>query len=216
MKKRLLYITVLCIGVLMLVRTHLHVSLGDNIFSTVGISPWIGKNTKFHLPVILGLIFLLFGLMGTVKIYKPRYPKIFSWIIIACIAFMLIFPVAFEKVMFVLKHNSSGIQSLDYLVENSECHIKTSDSSATAQCTFTFYNYGAENSVTIQPVFDDHFGDLDFEANTVSITPQSKVNLMVEFNAIGHEINRTGEGFIKGVGIVVEMDGVKKRYQSET
>ncbi|MNP52685.1 hypothetical protein D3C76_1470950 [compost metagenome] len=96
MKKRLLYITVLCIGVLMLVRTHLHVSLGDNIFSTVGISPWIGKNTKFHLPVILGLIFLLIGLMGTVKIYKPRYPKVLSRIIIACVAVMLIFPLVSE------------------------------------------------------------------------------------------------------------------------
>lgn len=215
MKKGLLYITVLFVGVLLLVRTHLHVSLGDNIFRAIGISPWFGKNTRIHLPVILGFILLLIGMIGTVNIYKPKYPKILSRIIIGCIAFMLIFPPASEKVMFVLKHNSSGVQSIDYLVENSECHIQTGDRAATAKCSFTFYNYGSENSVTIQPVLEDHFEDLDFEANTVSIIPHSKVGLTAEFNARGYDVDRSGTGFIKGVGIIAEIDGVKKRYYSE-
>ncbi|MBA9086157.1 hypothetical protein FHR92_002630 [Fontibacillus solani] len=212
MKKGLIYIFVLCVGVLMLVRSHLHVSLGDNIFSAAGISPWLGQNTRLHLPVLLGFILLLIGMIGTVKIYKPRYPKILSRLIIACVAFMLIFPWASEKLMFVLKHNSNGIHSIDYLVENSECHIKTSDNEAKARCSFTFYNYGAENSITIQPVFEDRYGDLNFEASSVSIIPHSKVSLTAEFIAEGHEIDWLGSGYIKGVEIEVEMDGVKKRY----
>lgn len=82
MKKKTIFIAAIVSGLLLITNTHLQHPLGDSLFNLVGLSPWTKANQNgLHLPVILGLVILLIGIAGTVRLYRPRYPKVQSRVI---------------------------------------------------------------------------------------------------------------------------------------
>lgn len=44
-----------------------------------------------------------------------------------CIVFVILFPLITEQFMFLLKHNSTGIESMDLLTKNSNCNFQTTE-----------------------------------------------------------------------------------------
>ncbi|UYO04614.1 hypothetical protein [Paenibacillus sp. PSB04] len=92
MKKGIPYFLMILAALLLLVQNHQDVSVGDMIFSSLGLNPWTGGSTGYHLPVIAGLALLVAGIFGTVRLYRAKYPRILSWILLACIGIIYAFP----------------------------------------------------------------------------------------------------------------------------
>ncbi|KGE16816.1 hypothetical protein [Paenibacillus wynnii] len=68
MVKKYSFLLAICFALLLISNTHLNYTFGDTLFSYLGISPWTeGGKSGFHLPVILGLIILVIGILGTIK-----------------------------------------------------------------------------------------------------------------------------------------------------
>jgi len=184
-KKELIFIFTILFALIFLTNTHLHYSLGDLIFESIGIAPWTKENQNgFHLAVIIGLIFLIPGIIGTVRYYSPRYPKIRSRIFIFCIAFVFLYPLATEKALFLFMRNAEGMKSFDILNEDSRCNIQTEGNEVKANCSITIFNYGNEDRIAVRPILLDSSADIHFEKRVISITPHSKVNIGTEFNGV--------------------------------
>lgn len=213
MKKERFSFVVIILGLIILARDHLKRSLGDGLFHVLGISPWTGENqTGFHLPVILGLTILITGIVWATKSYRSWYPQVLSRIIMVCIAFIFIFPVATEKLMFLQKHNSSGAASFDYVKSDSRCNVQVKEHGAIANCSFTFYNYGKEGKITIKPMLSGGYVDLDFEARELILQPHAKVEARAEFYS-KQNYGTWFTGNFQEIGAEIEVDGTKKRYE---
>ncbi|RKP57998.1 hypothetical protein D7Z26_00350 [Cohnella endophytica] len=210
MKKEPLFIVAIALALLLLTNSYLGVSLGDRIFKLFGLSPWTkGDNNGFHLSVLLGLILLVVGIRGTVKFYRSRYPKVLSRTILACIAFVFLYPAHTEKAMFILYHDSHGLNSIDYSKKNSNCSIQSEGNNTTAKCSLTFYNYGKEESLMVRPVLYGNFTNIEFESKQINIRPHSKVTIGTEFNGLQND----GAGFMgtfPAIGVEMMIDGKKK------
>ena len=164
----------------MLSNNHLKVSYGDKLFQAIGIPVWTENNQSgFHLPVLVFMALLLFGISRAVKLYRPRFPKILSRIVLSGIAFMLLFPIVSEKVTFMLKSNVLGIHSIDYSKKDSSCSYNWVETTVTANCKFTFYNYGDEEKIAVKPIFENIA--INFEKRSLSIAPRGKVTLSAQF-----------------------------------
>ncbi|BBH20422.1 hypothetical protein Back11_17670 [Paenibacillus baekrokdamisoli] len=212
--KNILYVVILLLGLLMISDNHLDNSFGDYLFKFIGLSPWTDKDeTGLHLPALLGFSLLIFGVSCTVRTYRPRFPKILSRVIIGCIAFILICPIVSEKTMFLLKHNSKGINSLDFSMKDSKCNFQTVESDVKANCSFTIYNYGIEEEVLIKPILKDKYPDIEnFEEHVVNIAPHRKHTFSVQFD--GTQRNGTGfAGTLNKVGIELEVAGIRRKFE---
>ncbi|AZK45120.1 hypothetical protein [Paenibacillus lentus] len=213
MKKDRLSFVVIILGLVMLARDHLKRSLGDGIFNALGISPWTGENeTGFHLSVILGLALLITGVVWATKSYRSWYPQVLSRIIMVCIAFIFIFPVATEKLMFLQKHNSSGAASFDYVKSDSRCHVQVKEHGAIANCSFTFYNYGKEEKITIKPILSKGYEDIDFKAKDLTLQPHAKVEVNANFYS-NQNYGTWFTGNYQDIGAEIEVNGTKKKYE---
>lgn len=213
--KGIINIVILLLGLLMISKDHLDNSFGEYLFKFIGLSPWTDMDkTGLNMPAILGFLLILFGVSGTARTYRHRFPRIFSSLIIGCIAFVLISPIASEKAMFLLKHNSKGIHSFDYSIKDSKCYFQTVESVVKADCSFTIYNYGNEENVLIKPILIHSYSDMDIDvqAHIVSIAPHRKHLFSVQFDGIQRNgIELTGS--LDRVGIELEVGGVKKRFE---
>lgn len=205
MKKGFYYVSVLFIALLLLSFHHLGYSLGDSIFKAVGLSPWSKiNNTGFHLPAIIGIILLIVGTSGTVKYYKPKYPKILRRIIIGCCVFFIVVPYVSEGTMYLLKHNSNGIDSID--VADLKCRYKTNEGNLViADCSFELYNYGKVEKISLKPVLNQDFVEFDFQSNTLSLDSHSKLNMSMQFNGIQKDESVVVSGSLGEVYLDLEI-----------
>jgi len=206
----LYFITLLVTGTLLLAKTHLDLSVGDLIFQFIGISPWSeGRESGLHYSVLLGMLLVLLGIVGTVQLYKHRYPKILSRIIICGIIILYIFPFITEKAMFMLKHNSTGITSIDYSKNKTKCNFTYKVDQILAQCSISLYNYGKLEEITIKPVDLYHENEAVFESRTIAISPHTQFGLSVQFE--GEFLNGTRmTGMSSGNYLELEVNGDKK------
>ncbi|MFB9277629.1 hypothetical protein [Cohnella cellulosilytica] len=213
MKKESIFVFAILLALFFVTNNHLHSSFGDLVFEFFGISPWSKENHNgVHLPVVLGIILLIIGIIGTVKYYSPRHPKIRSRIFIFCVAFILLYPVATEKALFLLRHNSSGIRSIDILTEESRCSIRTVDDTVRANCSLTIFNYGNEEQLTIRPILLDASPDIVFEERTVSIIPHTKIGVGTELDGFQRKAADV-QGNINRLGYEIEIDGKSKIFE---
>lgn len=182
----------------------------------LGLPVWITTTAtigRIHITVLLGLLLLIVGIVGTVRNYRNRYPKILSRTIIGCLVLIIIYPFMTEKAMFLIKYNSSGIHSLDYTKKDSQCSYTTNSNQVTATCSFTLYNYGIENEVTLKPIigFDP---EIKFYEETVQIAPHSKVQVRSEFYGEQEDgVERSGGGNGIGIGLELQVDGQRRRIE---
>ncbi|WP_217595558.1 hypothetical protein [Cohnella sp. GbtcB17] len=197
-------------SLIFLTKLHLDYSLGDRLFEVLGVSPWTSKEQSgLHITALLGFVLLIIGVVGTVRHYRSKYPKILSRIIIGCFAFTFIYPILIEKIMFLAKHNASGINSID--VKDGRCNFQTVETVVKANCTFTFYNYGKEKSIVVKPIMKNNDADIEIEERTVSISPHSRVNLGTQFE--GKQRNGTGfSGTLNQISIEIMVNGNRKRF----
>lgn len=174
-------------GLLFISNQHLGYSFGDDLFRWAGISPWTKEgNYGLHLPVITGLILLMVGILRVVRMYRSRYPKIMSRVMIGCVAWIVIFPFISEFVMYVVNYNSSGISSVAYIKKDSKCDYRTENEAILARCQIQIYSYGTEQQVTVRPLSLDIGGKMvDFEPKVVTVRPRGVV-----------QVEETFEGFL--------------------
>ncbi|MDQ0088740.1 hypothetical protein J2T12_002150 [Paenibacillus anaericanus] len=205
MKKGYFYIAAILVALLLLPFHHLGYSLGDSIFKAVGLSPWSKiNNTGFHLPAIIGILLLIVGTSGTVKFYKPKYPKILRRIIIGCCVFFIVVPYVSEGTMYLLKHNSNEIDSID--VADLKCRYKTDEgNSVIADCTFELYNYGKAEKISLKPVLNNEFKQFEFQSNTLSLDSHSKLNMSMQFNGIQKDESVVVSGSLGEVYLDLEI-----------
>ncbi|MBU5350011.1 hypothetical protein KQI80_29640 [Paenibacillus lautus] len=187
MKGKILSISAIIVGLLFISNQHLGYSFGDDLFRWAGISPWTKEgNYGLHLPVITGLILLMVGILRVVRMYRPRYPKIMSRVMIGCVAWIVIFPFISEFVMYVVNYNSSGISSVAYIKKDSKCDYRTENEAILARCQIQIYSYGTEQQVTVRPLSLDIGGKMvDFEPKVVTVRPRGVV-----------QVEETFEGFL--------------------
>lgn len=211
MGKRVLFIVMVVVGLLLIVNNHLRYTPGDYLFQWMGVSPWTkGHNLGVHLPVVIGLPLLLIGGIGTVRVYRCKYPKIRSRLIISCIVFIILFPMATEQLMFLVHRNSTGVGSVDILVKESECRLQTKEQVVKAHCSIPVFNYGNEVQVTLRPVFDSDV--IILEEVTIPIEPHSSPTLDVEFRGSSQQNESRSQGGFHREGIEIKIRGEKKVF----
>ncbi|MCR8645211.1 hypothetical protein NV379_21380 [Paenibacillus sp. N1-5-1-14] len=216
LRKEALFFVLILIGLLLISNTHLGYSFGDSIFRTVGTPPWTNTedDSGLHISVIIGLLVIIAGYIGTVKFYQVRFPKIRSRIVLSCIAFVYLFPIVTENAMILLKYNSVSVTSVDFSKNNSQCSYRSEEANVEANCTITLINYGKEKDVMIRPYLIRSTTKVKFEPMTVTLPPHQKVGVNMTFN--GKQLDGTGlSGWSKDIGIEVEVDGLKKKYGKE-
>ncbi|MCR8645976.1 hypothetical protein NV379_25470 [Paenibacillus sp. N1-5-1-14] len=216
LRKEALFYVLILIGLLLISNTHLGYSFGDSIFRTVGIPPWTNTedDSGLHISVIIGLLVIIAGYIGTVKFYQVRFPKIRSRIVLSCIAFVYLSPIVTENAMILLKYNSVSVTSVDFSKNNSQCSYRSEEANVEANCTITLINYGKEKNVMIRPYLIRSTTKVKFEPMTVTLPPHQKVGVSMAFN--GKQLDGTGlSGWSKDIGIEVEVDGLKKKYGKE-
>ncbi|MEC0307321.1 hypothetical protein P4H67_11175 [Paenibacillus lautus] len=204
-------------GLLFISNQHLGYSFGDDLFRWAGVSPWTKKgNYGFHLPVITGLILLMVGILWVVRIYRPRYPKIMSRVMIGCVAWIVVFPFVSESAMFVANFNSSGISTVAYSKKDSKCDYRTEDDAIRAHCQIHIYSYGTEQQVTVRPLSVDIGGRMvDFKPKVVTVRPRGVVQVHETFEGSTEQIDASygGSGGINEPGIELIVDGRSKQVK---
>lgn len=182
MKKGWVYIGAFVAGILVLAEHHMGDSLGAGLFRAVGVSPWTGDNdTGLRLPVVLGAILVIIGLVGATKALRQRVPNILGILAISAILFIVSFPFVSEKAMFLAHYNSDSIDSID--ITDGQCSYSAEDRSAQAICSFTLYNYGKRESVVIRPLtISDQGKEIVFKEHEVTLKPQQKDTMSIRFN----------------------------------
>lgn len=203
---------VILLGLFILTGNHVGRSLGDAIFDTLGISPWSrGDRTGFHYPVLLGLLLLIVGFVGTVRHYQLRFPRIRSRIIIGCLLFIFLYPQVAESATFLLLRNADGFRSIHYVKEDSHCSFESEGDKVTATCSFTIYNYGNVDELTITPILS-YINGIRWEARTLSIRPHERSSLGALFEGTLSEV--TGiRGSDRQVGAEIKINGITKRFE---
>lgn len=181
MKKALFFIIAILVSLILLSQNHLKHSMGDIIFEYFGISPWTKKNNSgLHLPVLVGIVLLFISTIEAARFLRPRYPYILSRLVIGYIVFFLVFPFATEGLMFLVKHNSSHIDSIN--ISQSSCSFMTKENKVIANCSFTIFNYGTVEKVSINPKIPNEDFDFEFEKNILSLDKHSKLTRSMQFN----------------------------------
>lgn len=208
--KRILFIVMSVVGLLLILNNHLKHTIGDYFFQWIGVSPWTrGSDTGVHLPVVIGLTLLLVGGIGVVRVYRAQYPRIQSRFITACIVVIILFPIATEQFMFVVHRNSTGVASLDIVVRESRCQIRTQDDGIKANCSVSVFNYGNEAQLTLKPLFEPDL--IHFQETTIPIDPRSRGIYSVEFQASSEQGGNTWRGFTRQ-GMEIQVRGDKKAF----
>ncbi|MBO9599377.1 MAG: hypothetical protein J7559_16340 [Cohnella sp.] len=212
MRREAWFPVAILLALFILTDNHVGRSLGDAIFETVGISPWSeGERTGVHRPVFIGLPLLFIGMIGTVKFYKPRYPRIVSRLVIGYVLFIILYPQAAERTTMLLLHNTEGFRSIDYVKEESHCSFRSEEDKVIANCSFTMYNYGNEEEITIKPILSDEYG-IRFEARTLSIRKHEKNNFGTWFEGTQNE-NTGFHGSSRRIGAEIQLNGITKRFE---
>lgn len=204
-------------GLLFISNQHLGYSFGDDLFRWAGISPWTKEGDYgLHLPVITGLILLMVGILRVVRMYRPRYPKIMSRVMIGCVAWIVIFPFISEFVMYVVNYNSSGISTVSYSRKDSKCDYRTENEAILARCQIQIYSYGTEQQVTVRPLSLDIGGKMvDFEPKVVTVRPRGVVQVEETFEGSTEKIDASYgvSGGINEPGIELIVDGRSKQVK---
>ncbi|KOP65627.1 hypothetical protein AMS62_10495 [Bacillus sp. FJAT-18019] len=198
LKGKILSIATIIVGLLFISYQHLGYSLGDDLFRWAGISPWTKEDHYgLHLPAIAGLALLVTGVLWVTRIYRPRYPKIMSRVLLGCVAWVIIFPFVSESVMYVVNFNSSGITSVAYSRKDSKCNYHTENEAILARCQIQIYSYGTERQVSLRPLGIEVDGKtVDFEPKVVTVRPRGQV-----------QIDEAFEGFVEQPHASYEMSG---------
>lgn len=214
MKTKILSISAVVFGLLLLSIHHLGYSFGDDLFRWAGIPPWtdIGSKTGLHLPVVAAIVLLIFGIRGIVRIYQPVYPKILSRTLLTCAAFIFIFPFLSAQTLYLLKYNSTGISSVDYSTKDSRCSYQSEGKKVKAMCSLNIYNYGKEERINIRPLDIDSYTPVVYEPQSVSVSPRSQTLLGTVFYGELQEGSGV-QGWSSAIGVEIEVGGVTKRYE---
>ncbi len=206
MKKGHYSLIAIVLALFLVSQNHLKHSFGDSIFKTIGFSPWTNEgNLGLHLPVIIGIILFIIGFIGAARYYRSRCPKISSRLVIGCIAFFLVFPFITEGVMFLVKYNSNGIDSID--ISSGKCSFKSEENIVTADCSFTLFNYGEVNKIAINPILPNYLDDADIEFERIVIPLDKHRRMTFGFPFKGMQRNGSGfTGSIQEVGFEVVVN----------
>lgn len=167
------------------------------------------------MSTILGLLLTIIGISGTASIYRPRYPKIMSRLIIGSIAFVWVFPFLSEGVLFLVKMNSTGISSVAFSKKDNECTYRMEEQSVEMRCQLKIYNYGKEQTAAIRPLFDEEMFPIEIEPSMVLLEPHSGNRLFLDFRGKMKDDHRSsGSGTLRNsFGVEIEVNGVKRRYE---
>lgn len=205
--KGLYYIFAIVIALFLLSHHHLKYSFGDSIFHTLGLSPWTDKgNSGLHLPVFIGFILIIIGFLGSVRHFRPKYPKIFSRLVFGCIAFFFIFPLATQGAMFLMKYNANDIDSID--ISSGKCSFKSEENHVIADCSFTIFNYGRVTKIAVTPTlpfYPEDSVDIIFEKNILVIETHSRATYSTSFNGV-HRNGSDFSGNVQEIDFELELD----------
>lgn len=176
MKRRIISLIVLIVSLILSFPHHLGTSLGDDFVRLLGLNPWSGSgDTGLHFTVLFTFLLFMYGMIGVVMGYRDKYPSVFLFVIVGCVVFALTYPLATEKLMFIVKHNATGETSLDYSSKESTCSFRTNNGLVEVSCSLTIFNYGKEVLLKIKPQFSDidSFDD-NLEFQYIEVTPHKK------------------------------------------
>lgn len=184
-------ITAIILGLLFISNHHLGYSFGDDLFRWAGIPPWTREGDNgVHLSAIAGLILLVAGILWVTRIYRPRYPKIMSRVLMGCVAWIIVFPFVSESVMYVVNFNSSGMATVAYSRKDSRCDYWLENEAVLARCQIQVYSYGTEGQVTLRPVGIEVGGvTIDFKPKEVMVRPRSKIRINETFEGLWEQPN---------------------------
>lgn len=162
---------------MLLLPTHLKYSLGDYIFILLHIPPYTRQNDYgLHLPVLIGLIFTLVGVIVLKEMYKQQIPHLVRNIVVTCIVLFTAFPHITPVVLNGVFYYSNSEQS--YSVKDGDCSITIKESDVTGHCTFKVYNYGRQKLISVVPLLPWYLEDdyqIEFEERAYRLDAHSSV-----------------------------------------
>ncbi|QAY67674.1 hypothetical protein [Paenibacillus protaetiae] len=154
LSKGIVWLLAIMIGLLFAAPHHMSVSLGEQLFGLLGLPAHVpAGGAQFRLEAIIGIVFIIAGMIGVYKVYgKGRISfGIGLWIAIAVCA--EIYPHATAKLMTFVYYDADGPRSVAYNPEESSCSlVKREGKTAQAECRLVLYNYGRLSQVTLMPV----------------------------------------------------------------
>lgn len=97
---------------------------------------------------------------------------------------------------------------MDYVKKNSHCSFHSEGNKVNASCSFTVYNYGKEDEITIKPILEEWYEvDIRFEPKRLRLRKHSKYNFSTQFEGV--QIERTGfSGSARQIGAAIELRGI--------
>jgi hypothetical protein len=193
------------LAVLFLIPLHFGYALGDLLFRIFGFSPWTNGDDGFYLTFILSSVLAIWGIKGVLKYYRPEHRKILKRTVIGCIILILLFPMLVEKAMFMIRHNTTGLASIEYSNKKSKCSFQTEEDQVKANCSFTLYNYGNLTTITLKPVLKNSSSAFQFDPKEISISPHSRVTLGMPFFAKRSNGNSLYGGSSNNMDVVIAL-----------
>ncbi|QGQ99060.1 hypothetical protein EHS13_31375 [Paenibacillus psychroresistens] len=192
-------------AVLIQIPLHFGYAVGDFLFRIFGFSPWTKGDQGLHLPFILSSILLIWGIKGVLESSQPERRKLLKRTVIGCIALILLLPMIVEKATFMIRHNTTGLASIDYSKKKSKCSYLSEEKQIKANCSFTLYNYGNLTTITLNPIMKNSLSAFQFEPIEISISPHSKVTLGMPFLAKQSNGNSLYGGVSNNIDLVIAL-----------
>ncbi|WP_168121521.1 hypothetical protein [Paenibacillus sp. HB172176] len=99
MNKGIIGIIITAVGTLMLAQDYLQHSMASYLFNWLGIPEWSAGNQGFYWPVIASVLIIIAGLVGVVRHYESRYPRVLAGSLLGIFAFCYSFPYVTKEIV---------------------------------------------------------------------------------------------------------------------
>ncbi|MFN2747843.1 hypothetical protein ACINLE_20505 [Bacillus sp. z60-18] len=155
-------ICLMVFGLLLCAKTHRQVSAGEAVLHFWG-GP-VQSSAGLHYVSLAGLLLMITGFALT-SLYYREVAWIRLKLFLLIIGFTAVYPLLTEQLMFLLKWNASGRDTVEYIQQASSCEYDGDEEGGNMDCTVKLNNDGKETElVMLTPRIVDGFA---FKAETV-------------------------------------------------
>ncbi|OPH60349.1 hypothetical protein BC351_17785 [Paenibacillus ferrarius] len=198
---------------------HLGYSLADSCLIKLGIPTWSNEyepGINIHYTMFIGLPLFLIGYKYSRFYLNNVYPSFMRRLIFIVIAFIFVYPTVTDKMMYLIKFNSSGLDAITYYQKKSKCTFHSNpETLGSMSCNLTLVNYSGKSMViSVIPNIaktnywkdmKESFEGIELEPVSIQLSPRSKLNMGIYFKF--KQISQfNGSGSIENVALDIEFN----------
>ncbi|WP_434751783.1 hypothetical protein [Paenibacillus amylolyticus] len=213
-------VALLLFAVIFTFKHHLGFSVGDSLLLFVGISPYTTSYLSgVHITMYFGLGMLACGYYLTRKEIMCKFPLLAKTLWMGVLIIIFSYSYMTDKLMYVVKWEATGVNSLSYMQNDSSCtYDVSSNGQAFATCKLTLKNYSSSAvAAMIKPDLAESYHNQDdplsnslksvqLQAESIQIKPRTTFTGKLEFSGVA-KCPLEVSGNLKGIVLDVAVDG---------